>query len=236
MRRMKDMEGYFISATDGIVGHVKDYYFDDEAWVIRYLVVQTGVWIWSRKVLISPMAINQPDWSKRIIPARITREQVRNSPDIDTDKPVSRQYEEKYLQYYRYPHYWNGIGVWGAGTYPDPMQLGLGSGWSAEQYREAQAKRDQAETGRQPSEDPHLRSGNVVLRYGVHATDGDIGHVQGILIDEGSWSIHFLIVNTGSWWLGHEVIIAPESIENVSWADSKVFVLDASGNPGLAAI
>lgn len=224
LRRMRDMEGYSISATDGVIGEVKDYYFDDESWVIRYLVVQTGAWLSKRKVLISPMAINQADWSEKSIPAAITQEQVRNSPDIDTDKPVSRQHEDQYLQYYRYPNYWGGIGVWGAGTYPNAMQPARSSGWPAERYRDVQSKRNLVQTGRQTSDDPHLRSGNAVLKYHVHATDGDIGRVHGILIDEKSWSIHFLIVNTNQWWLGHEVIIAPEWIENVSWADSKVFV------------
>jgi hypothetical protein len=216
LRRMKDMEGYSISATDGIIGLVKDYYFDDEAWVIRYLVVETGAWLSSRRVLISPISINQPNWSEKIIPAAITQEQVRGSPTIDTDKPVSRQHERQYLEYYRYPYYWSGIGVWGAGTYPDAMKPGDGSGWSAEQYRETQTPHDR--------EDPHLRSGNTVTRYGIHAIDGHIGHVQGILVDERAWAIRYLIVNTSNWWLGHEVLIAPEWIEEINWADSKVTV------------
>ena len=224
LRRMKDMEGYSISATDGVVGLVKDYYFDDETWVIRYLIVETGAWLASRKVLISPAAINRPDWSESIIPAAITQEQVRNSPDIDTDKPVSRQHEIQYLEYYRYPHYWTGLGIWGAGAFPNAMQRGLGSGWSAEQYREALDKLDRAKAGRQQNEDPHLHSGNTVIRYHVHATDGDIGHVQGILIDERTWAIHYLIVNTSNWWLGHEVLIAPEWISSVNWTDSTVTV------------
>lgn len=214
MRRMKDMEGYSIAATDGIIGHVKDYYFDDAAWVIRYLVVETGTWLSRRKVLISPMAINQPDWSEKSIPAAITQEQVKNSPDIDTDKPVSRQHEEQYLEYYRYPRYWTGLDVWGPTIYPNLIQPGPRSGWSTAQYRRAPER----------WEDPHLRSGNAVVRYDVHATDGAIGHVHGILIDEKTWAIRYLIVNTGNWWLGHEVLIAPGWIENVDWADSKVVV------------
>ncbi len=224
LRRMKDAEGCSISATDGFIGHVKDYYFDDEAWVIRYLVVETGPWLSGRKVLISLMAINQPNWSERIIPVAITQEQVRNSPNIDTDKPVSRQHEELHLEYYRYPYYWSSPGVWGPAAYPNVMQPGAGSGWSAERYRGAQNKSDRAESGPQQNDDPHLRSGNTVMRYYVHATDGDIGHVQGILIDERTWAIRYLIVNTSNWWLGHEVLIAPAWIKNVIWADSKVTV------------
>lgn len=224
LRRMKDMEGYCISATDGIVGHVKDYYFDDETWVIRYLVVETGAWLSSRKVLISPAAINSPDWSERIIPAAITQEQVRNSPDIDTDKPVSCQHEIQYLEHYRYPRYWTGLEAGGTGTYPNAMHSGLGSDWSAELYREALDKQNRAKAGLQQNEDPHLRSGKTVMRYHVHATDGDIGHVQGILIEERTWAIHYLIVNTSNWWLGHEVLMAPDWISRVNWADSKVTV------------
>lgn len=54
LRSMNDLENYTIRATDGTIGHVTDFYFDDERWVIRYLVVDTGSWLASRKVLISP--------------------------------------------------------------------------------------------------------------------------------------------------------------------------------------
>jgi hypothetical protein len=224
LRRMKDMEGYSIAATDGIIGHVKDYYFDDAAWVIRYLVVETGAWLSTRKVLISPMAINRPDWSEKCIPAAITQQQVKDSPGIDTDKPVSRQHEEQYSDYYRYPYYWGGRGVWRPGTYPNLIEPRLRFGWSTAPHRQAQDESDPPATEPHEKDDPHLRSGNTVGRYGVHATDGDIGHVQGFLIDEKTWAIEYLIVNTGHWWLGHEVLIAPEWIENVDWAGSKVNV------------
>jgi len=80
LRSMKDLEGYAIRATDGAIGHVTDFYFDDEAWVVRYLVVETGSWLSSRKVLISPIAIGQPNWTDKVLPVAITREQVKNSP------------------------------------------------------------------------------------------------------------------------------------------------------------
>jgi len=116
---MEDLEHYAIRATDGAIGQVKDFYFDDEAWVIRYLVVDTGTWLSSRKVLISPIAIGEPNWAEKILPVSITKEQVKNSPDIDTDKPVSRQHERRYLGYYGYPYYWGGGGPWGDEIYPN---------------------------------------------------------------------------------------------------------------------
>jgi hypothetical protein len=110
---MKDLEGYTIGAVDGVIGDVKDFYFDDAAWVIRYLVVETGNWLARRRVLISPISINEPNWSEKVFPAAITQEQVKNSPSIDTDKPVSRQHEGEYLDYYEFPHYWVGGALWG---------------------------------------------------------------------------------------------------------------------------
>ena len=123
LRSMKDLQEYAIRATDGNIGHVKDFYFDDEAWVIRYFIVDTGTWLSSRKVLISPVAIGTPDWANKVLPVSITKEQVKNSPDIDTEKPVSRQHEMGYLSYYGYQDYWGGAGLWGAVSIPSMMGL-----------------------------------------------------------------------------------------------------------------
>ena len=209
LRSMKSMEDYTIGAIDGIIGHVKDFYFDDESWVIRYLVVQAGEGSSRRKVLISPIAIGRPNWSEKILPVSLTRTQVSNSPDIDTDKPVSRQHEMGYLGYYGYGNYWGGGGLWGAGLYPDLLQAGLQATGT---------------TGVGDRADLHLRSGNAVMRYYVHASDGDMGHVGGLLVDEDSWAIRYLIVDTSNWWLGHQVLIAPKWIDQISWAESTVTV------------
>src|SRR5580658_3386584 len=211
LRSMKDMEDYTIGASDGVIGRVRDYYFDDEAWVIRYLVVDTGDESTQHKVLISPISIGQPNWSEKILPVSLTRSQVQKSPDIDTNKPVSRQHEMGYLGYYGYGTYWGGGGLWGAGIYPDELQAGL--------QNEALSK-----DARHRGDDMHLRSGNEIMRYYVHASDGDIGHVQGLIVDEKSWAIRFIIVNTSNWWLGHNVIISPAWIDDVEWAESKLSI------------
>jgi hypothetical protein len=228
LRDMKDMEGFAIGATDGTIGQVKDFYFDDEAWVIRYFVVETGTSHSRRRVLVSPMSIGQPDWSAKLLPAAITMDQVKNGPDIDTDKPISRQHEMGYLGYYGYPNYWGGGGLWGAGFYPDVLQAGLriDDPKHANQPRRSLLKtksKDKSGEIRRKN-DLHLRSANNVMRYYVHATDGDIGHVQGILVEEKTWAIRYVVVNTSNWWLGHQVIIAPEWIDHIVWEDSKVVV------------
>jgi hypothetical protein len=221
-----DLEGYAIRATDGDIGHVKDFYFDDEAWVVRYLIVETGSWLSSRKVLISPIAIGQSNWADKVLSVSITKEKVKNSPDIDTDKPVSRQHEMQYLGYYDYPYYWGGAGFWGAGVYPSMMLTGVGLAGSGAEHLAEQA--DQARVTREAdqheNDDPHLRSGIEVMKYRIEASDGGIGHVQGLLLDEDTWAIRYLIVDTSNWWLGHQVLIAPQWIQNVSWSDRTVVV------------
>ena len=223
---MSDLEGYAIRATDGTIGHVKDLYFDDEAWVVRYLIVDTGSWLSSRKVLISPIAIGQSSWADKILSVSLTKGQFKNSPAIDTDKPVSRQHEMEYLGYYSYPYYWGGAGFWGAGVYPSSMLMGVGFAGSGADPITAQAAQARAtrEAAQHQNDDPHLRSGNAVMKYDIEASDGDIGHVQGLLLDEETWAIRYLIVDTSNWWLGHQVLIAPKWIKNVSWPDQTVVV------------
>jgi uncharacterized protein YrrD len=226
LRDMDDLEGYAIRATDGTIGHVKDFYFDDEAWVIRYLVVDTGSWLSSRKVLVSPIAIGQPDWTAKVLPVSITKEQVKNSPDIDTEKPVSRQHEMRYLGYYGYPYYWGGAGLWGGGVYPNMMVPAYGGFVATPPSAQSEAEKSfaRAEAARHQNDDPHLRDCKAVMRYHVQATDGDIGHVDGLIFDEETWAIRYVVVNTSNWWLGHQVLIAPQWISAISWHDATVSV------------
>ena len=223
---VNDLEGYAICATDGIVGHVKDLYFDEQAWVIRYLVVDAGTWLSSRKVLISPIAIGHANWAEKILPVSITKAQVKSSPDIDTDKPVSRQHEIQYLEYYGYPYYWVGAGLWGEGLSPNIMMPGDVGFVSTphELQSEAQKAYVNAEAARHENDDPHLRSCKAVEGYHIHATDGDIGHVKGLLVDEETWAIRYIVVDTSNWWLGHRVLVTPQWIREVSWTDAKASV------------
>ena len=225
LRSMSDLENYTIGATDGDIGHVEDFYFDDRAWVIRYLVVDAGSWLSSRKVLVSPIAIHDPDWAQRRLPVSITKEQVRNSPDVDTNRPVSRQYEMQYQSYYGYPHYGGGIGIWGAGMYPCLMYPGyIDTGLGASERIRANDERVRMEQARHRDDDPDLRSCKAVIGDHIHATDGEVGHVEGFLIDDETWAIRYIVVNTSNWWLGHPVLIAPQWIKDVGWTDESISV------------
>jgi hypothetical protein len=224
LRSVKELEKCTIGATDGVIGRVEDFYFDDVAWVIRYLVVNTGAWLSNRHVLISPHAIR--GWGPEagdgrhggegrearegaVLPVSLSREQVRQSPDVDLEKPVSRQYELSYFGYYGYPYYWSGDNLWGADCYPGIVPI-------------PDAVQVAAEAETRKHQDPHLRSCNAVAGYDLRAADGAIGHVASFVIDEESWAIRFLIVDTSNWWIGHQVLIAPEWIESVSWVHASV--------------
>lgn len=221
MHQAKDLSDLTIVASDGSsIGAVTDLYFDDQAWTIRYLVVDVGSWLARRKVLISPLAAGEPDWAAKVLPVALTRKQIRNSPDIDTNKPVTRQHESDYFAYYNYPYYWGGMGLMGAGLYP-PMLLVDGTSG------EGRAEADQANSGnasRAGDHDHHLRSTKAVRGYHIDAIDGEIGHVADLLVDEANWSIRYLVVSTGNWWLGHDVLLTPPWIKSVSWEKQSMAV------------
>ena len=214
LRNVKDLQGYAIRASDGVIGEVEDMYFDDESWAIRYFVVDTGSWLSGRKVLISPLAIGHPDWLGMSLPVSLTKAQIEKSPDIDTRKPVSRQHEADSLGYYGYPYYWGGAGLWGMGAYPGDLTT-AGA---------IEANMKARQTPLRTGGDVHLRGCRAVTGYHIHATDGDIGHVEDFIVDDRTWAIRYLVVNTSNWWVGHSMLIAPPWIETVDWSTSKVSV------------
>ncbi len=229
LRDTQQIKNLAIEATDGEIGHVKDFYFDDDAWAIRYLVVDAGSWLMSREVLISPISIREPDWIARTLAVSITKDQVKNSPSVDTDQPVSRQNESEYLGYYGYGNYWGGAGLWGGGMFPYAMAPGYAgsTGYAGDGINRSERELEadlRAERERHRNDDPHLRSCNAVTGYHLSATDGEVGHVAGYLVDEQTWAIRYLIVDTSNWWMGHKVLVAPGWITGVHWSNKTVSV------------
>jgi hypothetical protein len=175
--------------------------------------------------LISPISIFEPDWEAHLLPVLLTKEQVRKSPDIDTEKPVTRQVETQYYGYYGYPYYWGGAGMWGGGFYPDQMEPGYTNSGASRLSREREEyEYADAERQRHSHDDPHLRSCKAVTGYHVHATDGSIGHVDEFIVDEETWAIRYVVVNTSNWWVGHKVLMSPQWISKVNWVDRSISV------------
>ena len=206
-RSLNDLVGYTIHASDGDIGTISEFYFDDLSWNIRYVIVETGGWLLGRKVLISPFALGKPDYESRKIPVNLTKEQVQNSPSIDTDKPVSRQYEIDLHGHYGWPIYW-GAGAMYGGVLAAPILL---------------IDEDETEHEESPG-DSHLRSTNKVTGNNVEATDGEIGHVEDFMVDDKAWAIIYLLVDTRNWLPGKKVLVSTKWISRISWNDSKVVV------------
>src|SRR5512133_603700 len=203
----KNLQNYKLKSLDGEIGKVKDFYFDDSHWAVRYLVAETGTWLNDKQVLISPYALKAVTIEDKIIAVNLTKKQIEDSPSIDTDKPVSKQFELTYYGYYGWPVYWTGGYTWGLYPYIN---------------RNPEERKDDSEHKKEW--DPHLRSTHNVSGYGIHATDGEIGHVKDFIIDDDTWEIRYLIVDTQNWWPGKNVLISPQWIKQVGWNESKVFV------------
>lgn len=210
LRSLKDLERYTVSATDGDIGSVANFLLDDEQWAIRYLVADTERFFDGRRVLISPIALGQIDWSSRRLHVALTRDEVKGSPDIDADKPVSRQREREYYRYYGFPYYWGYSGLWGMGTYPGLL--------ASRTWNDAHHERVD-ETG-----DVHLRSASEVRGYHVQGSDEAIGHVEDFIVDDETWQVRYLVVDTSNWWFGKIVLVAPHWASRVSWEERKVHI------------
>jgi uncharacterized protein YrrD len=217
------MHGYTIQATDGEIGTVAQFLFDDIHWAVRYLVVDTGGWLSGRRVLISPIAIRAARWNDQVIDVDLTRQQVEQSPGIETDQPVSRQKESEYAQYYGYAPYWGGAGVWGMGMYPGYLHPAIAPVPAAAPVAPATATEQPATPARE-SGDPHLRGTREVIGYAIQAGDGEIGQVDDFIVDDETWELRYMVVDTGNWLSGKKVLVAPRWISKVTWSEARVYV------------
>lgn len=219
---LKEIDRYSVGATDGEIGKIKDFYFDDSAWVIRYFSVDSSASLSRRQVLISPISIDRSNSKNKPFFVSLTRDQVEKSPEIDLQGPISRQHEKNYLGYYGYAHYWGGAGVWGQGAYPGIMMPGAGYDSPVSDIPPAQTiaplEAREQDSDSERGARTQLRSCAVVAGYHIDATDGALGDVTDFIIDEESWVIRHLAVTTGDWWPGHQLLIAPEWIKDVNCA------------------
>jgi uncharacterized protein YrrD len=206
----KQLYGKKLGATDGDIGHVKDLYFDDVHWGVRYVVADTGSWLSGRQVLLSPRAFGTLEQDDAALVINLTRKQIENSPSIETHRPVSRQYEAEYYHYYGWPVYWVGDGFGGmggfSGTIPVPAP-------DADRHH-----------GHNQRDDVHLRSTRAVAGYHIQTASGLVGRVHDFAIDDQTWLISEVIVETGHWFAGREILISPQSISRISYEQSTVLV------------
>ena len=214
------LNGYAISASDGQLGTVSDFLFDDSSWLVRWLVVDTGKWLSRSKVLLPVSILGHVDEAGKKFSVRLTMQQVKDSPDINTERPVSRQMETSVYDYYGWSPYWgnglftNGYGIVGSRVVTSVAQSPSNGSDQRHEREIADTQRDQ--------DDQHLRSINAVTDYHIHASDGEIGHVEDFLVEDADWSIRYFVVDTKNWWPAKKVLISPRSAGKIDWKDKLV--------------
>ena len=217
-RTIKNLMGFTMGATDGEIGEVTDFYFDDLTWTVRYLVVETGNWLSNREVLISTEALLPGDWENEKFPVNLTKAQIEKSPDIDTNQPVSRQHETELYTHYSWSNYWGG-GLWAGGLGTTGMIMPM-----APELLEDDVEKNKNNSEVDADRDPHLRSAKKVHGYNIHALDGDIGDVEDFIIEDSNWTIDYMVVDTGNWFPGKKVTLSPKLIKDIKWETSEVTV------------
>jgi hypothetical protein len=211
LRGIDDLIGYKLLAKDGDIGKVYDFYFDDYMWAIRYMVADTGNWLPGRRVLISTYSLEEPDSGEKVFPVSLLKSQIENSPGVDSHIPMERQKEIELTQYYGWPEYWTGLGApAGAGVFP-------AAGFPSEIPVRPEKEEENRET--------HLHSARAIIGLNIEGTDDNIGHVEDFIIDNNTWDIRYVIVDTRNWFPGgKKVILSPHWIKKMDWLDSKVYI------------
>ncbi len=209
LRSIKETLGYRIEATDGPLGHAKDFLFDNHSWSVRYLVVDTGEWLSGRRVLLSPQSMHEPSWARETLPVGLTREQVEKSPPLESDMPISRAHEQRLADYYSWQAYWQ----W-------PLPLGSPVADVPVGTTTAVAE----PPGDRPAGNPNLRSVQEAIGYRIHALDGEVGHVSDFLVQTDGWVIRYLVVDTRKLLPGRKVLISPAWVRSVDWENRELRV------------
>lgn len=230
LRSIKQLYGNKLGASDGEIGHVKDFYFEDQNWAVRYVVADTGTWLPGRQVLLSPRSFRRLLQAEKVLRVKLTKKQIEDTPGLESHKPVSRQYEEEYHRYYGWPYYWQGDALWGMSGVP-----------FMEVPSQPRAVEPRFVNGPQPKNaDAHLRSTQSVTGYAAQASDGNAGHICDFMMDGSSWQIRELVIKTGHRFSGKEVTIPSSKVSRISYDESTAYLnmtkedIEQSNSPNLA--
>ena len=210
LRRVRELTELMILGTDGEIGSVQEVYFDDRNWAIRYLVVKAGGWLLSREVLLAPAAVAEINDAHRTMKVALTKAQIRRAPPIEAAKPLSRDYEEAYFRHFQWAPYWEpGPTEWASSVpYPEMPPLPIDTTLPADAPK-----------------NPHLRSSREITGYDIQAMNGAIGHVEDLVVDDETWTVRYIEVDTRNWLPGKNVLLQMMRIDHISWVDRSVAVM-----------
>ncbi len=209
LRTLKQFEGWKVQANDGDIGEVRSYYIDTNRWRVRYMVVEVD----DHRVLLPPPALGKPGRDEKTFPVNISREKVHNSPDWSTDKPVSRQNEIDIYDYYGWSYYWvpMAVPITGVAMYP-----------IVDMQSDVEAQRREQEGNREY--DPNLYSTRELRGYRIQARDERFGHIEDFVVDDESWRVMYMIVDTGPWLFGRKVVVSPSWVSEISYDEHEARV------------
>ena len=208
----KQIKHFSIHATDSDIGGVRDVLFDDDSFVVRYLVADTNTWLpLSRKVVLSPISIASIDHQETTLNVSMSSQMLKDSPSIDEHKPVSREFEETLFRYFGYGYYWIGPGAWGDFAHPTHL---------ADPEVTAAERQDLESVA-----ENHLRACGEVNGYEVATTEDNFGHICDFVFDTDAWAIQLLVVDTHNWLPGgKKLALLPSDIVTIDWSSHNVSV------------
>jgi hypothetical protein len=215
LKSLKELKGYALQAEDGEIGRCHDFLIEDRTWTVRYMVADTRKWLPGRRVLISPISLGSPDWLSQRFPVRLTKDQIREAPELDEHAPATREYEIWYHKHYGWPYYWSGSGLWASGIHPRALYV-----------PPAVREKEKKELGDEGPkiEHPHLHAASEIIGNDILASDGEIGHVEDFILDEEEWSVRSAVAATRNWLPGKHVLVPVARLKQVDWADARLEV------------
>jgi hypothetical protein len=216
LRLTKELINYDVKAFDDQIGKVDDFLFMDTDFIIQYMVVNTGPLFLGRNVLISPSTLGEPDWISKQIPVNLTKQEIKDSPDIKTDQPISAIDLERLHDYYRWPKFWT------------PFNTALNStNTRSSSNKRAVTPEQRTDTVKlslqkvKEIDTPKLRSVNEVIGYEIAANDGTAGTIDDIIIDDKLWFLRYLVIKTGNIFNHKKVVLAVDWIDWISHRKSE---------------
>lgn len=212
LRAASSLAGYTVAAHDGVIGAVQELLFDDDIWAVRYIEVDPGDWLPGRKVLISPLVLQEPDWELPRLSTTLTREQVAGAPRIGKDEPVSRLHQVDLFMYYGWLPYWMEEEYYNV---PSPPP-GAAEATARQRFEQETAA------------DRHLFASGEMTEFRIQALDGDAGHVEDFIMDEEDWVIHYLVVALDSplpeQESGRSVLVSTEWVQKTVREEERIYV------------
>ncbi|GGD02692.1 hypothetical protein GCM10007216_36830 [Thalassobacillus devorans] len=216
------LKNYNIQANDGELGKVKDLYFDDKKWTVRYLVADTRKWLPGKKVVVSPSGVKAVDTGEEVVHVENNKEDIRHNATLEEKQDFSYEKEMELSDTFGWKQYWAGEFLWGGYLTPmDPV--------------EEPARAAEPQTTQEPpiNDNVHdrkdkLRSSESIkgeFKHGVvHGENGKIGYIKDLMIDEGTWRIRYLLVDTSEWSTNERVLLSPDWLQSVDWLTNDFYI------------